>query len=97
MVVLPNAVAAYKQKRFDHAALEAMKSFDAGTNLPSQAKLNASDKAMIAQNPGQFNVSQPIQSCGESITNASLVQPLERTAELVHRPMLRRRARQATC
>ncbi|KAI4609117.1 hypothetical protein J4E83_008758 [Alternaria metachromatica] len=57
MAPLSNAVATYKQKRFDHAALEAMKAFDAGTNVPSQAKLNASDKAIIAQNPPQFNFS----------------------------------------
>ncbi|KAI4649762.1 uncharacterized protein J4E79_009607 [Alternaria viburni] len=57
MAPLSDAIAAYKQKRFDHAALEAMKAFDAGTNVPSQAKLNASDKAIIAQNPRQFNFS----------------------------------------
>jgi len=58
MAVLPNAVAAYKQKRFDTAALEAMQAYDAGTfNMPNQARLNASDKAIIAQNPRQFNVS----------------------------------------
>jgi len=57
MAPLSDAVATYKQKRFDHAALEAMKAYDAGTNVPSQAMLNASDKAIIAQNPPQFNVS----------------------------------------
>jgi len=93
MAVLPNAVAAYKQKRFDTAALEAMQAYDAGTNLPSRAMLNASDKAIIAQNPPQFNVSESLQSYSECITKTFLVQPLERTTELVHRPMLRRGAR----
>ena len=97
MAPLSDAVATYKQKTFDNAALEAMKAYDGTFNLPSRAMLNASDKAIIAQNPRQFNVSQSLQSYNECITKASLVQPLERTAELVHRPMLRRRARQATC
>ncbi|KAI4610124.1 uncharacterized protein J4E87_010880 [Alternaria ethzedia] len=59
MAVLPNAVAAYKQKRFDTAALEAMKAYDAGIHsVPSRAMLNASDKAIIAQNPPQFNAKE---------------------------------------
>ncbi|KAI4911291.1 uncharacterized protein J4E92_010347 [Alternaria infectoria] len=53
-----SAVTTYKQKRFDTAALEAMKAYDARVQIvPVEAKLNGTDKAIIAKNPRQFNFS----------------------------------------
>jgi len=82
--LLATAVATYKQKRFDAAALEAMKAHDARIQIvPVEAKLNANDMAILTRNPRQFDVSLPLLSCSEVVTNISLVQPLARTAAIV--------------
>ncbi|KAI4673409.1 uncharacterized protein J4E84_011088 [Alternaria hordeiaustralica] len=64
--LLATAVATYKQKRFDAAALEAMKAHDARIQIvPVEAKLNANDMAILANNPRQFDASSPLLSCSE--------------------------------
>jgi len=56
-----SAVTTYKQKRFNTAALEAMKAYDARAQIvPVEAKLNGTDKAIIAKEPHQFDVSLPL-------------------------------------
>ncbi|KAI4655038.1 uncharacterized protein J4E78_007218 [Alternaria triticimaculans] len=56
--LLATAVATYKQKRFDAAALEAMKAHDARIQIvPVEAKLNANDMAILTKNPRQFDFS----------------------------------------
>lgn len=87
--LLPTAVIAYKQKRFNTAALEAIKVHDARIQIvPVEAKLNANGKVIIARDPRQFYVSLPLLSCSECVTEASLVQPLERTTRILDQPVL---------
>ena len=84
--LLATAVATYKQKRFDAAALEAMKAHDARIQIvPVEAKLNANDMAILAINPRQFDVSLPLLSCTELVTDIYPVQPLARTTAILDR------------